>query len=598
MSLSLIGKRIGNYDIQAKIGEGGMGMVYLGIHPQIGKRVAIKVLHEELSQKADVVSRFFTEARSVNDISHPNIVDIVDFGDVTVEGVVFKYIIMEFLDGESLAARIRREGVTIRETIHIIGQCASALSASHAKGVVHRDLKPENVYLCVRGPDRNYVKLLDFGIAKLTGDGSAAMSSKTRTGMVIGTPAYMSPEQCEGRGQIDHRSDIYALGVVMYELLTGRVPFPGDGFGEVLVAHLTKEPEPPSRLNPNIPPEVEAIVMHCLRKDKAGRFQSMNEMFQALQDPVAHYQAWCQTAQLPPGMAAAPHNMGTVMSGVQPAGTSNPMWPSAAMSLHPQSPMTGHLPQTPLSGASYQAVPGGSLGALPLGSGPVAGLETPVISGQQPRLMTGMGSANMGIVTETPGPVIGQGPRPTTLSGASGEAGSGRRPLGVVLGLAAVVVVSVAITAVYKNMNRKPAKADPGPPVQVSQPVQAPVQPVQKPAPPKGPELVTVQVKTAPPGAALTRSDQPDAPPLTTPASLQVKKGQPVDITLRLSGHKDETRPLPTDGSLTQLDVGLTKIQAEGDKPDDNRGSSRRRHRSSRKGKGKGDSGDLLPPIF
>src|SRR5438105_2852948 len=114
MTLSLIGKRIGNYDIQAKIGEGGMGMVYLGVHPQIGKRVAIKVLHEELSSKADVVSRFFTEARSVNDINHPNIVDIVDFGDYTTDGVVFKYIIMEYLEGESLSSRIRREGVTIR----------------------------------------------------------------------------------------------------------------------------------------------------------------------------------------------------------------------------------------------------------------------------------------------------------------------------------------------------------------------------------------------------------------------------------------------------------------------------------------------------
>ena len=257
MTVSLIGKRIGNYDIQSQLGEGGMGTVYLGIHPQIGKKVAVKVLHEELASKQDVVTRFFNEAKSVNDISHPNIVDIVDFGETNIDGAHFKYIIMEFLDGDSLSARIRSAGVTIRETLYIIAQAASALSASHQKGVVHRDLKPENIFLCGRGGDKNYVKLLDFGIAKLTGD-QAALSQKTRTGMVIGTPAYMSPEQCEGRGLIDHRSDIYALGVVMYELLTGRVPFPGDGFGEVLVAHLTRDPPAPTTLNPNIPPEIEA----------------------------------------------------------------------------------------------------------------------------------------------------------------------------------------------------------------------------------------------------------------------------------------------------------------------------------------------------
>ena len=138
--MSLIGKRLGNYDIHSKIGEGGMGIVYMGVHPQIGKKVAVKVLHPELSDKADVVTRFFNEAKAVNDINHPNIVDIIDFGESTVDGVTFKYIMMEFLDGESLSARMRREGVTIRESVSILAQCCSALSASHAKGVVHLSL--------------------------------------------------------------------------------------------------------------------------------------------------------------------------------------------------------------------------------------------------------------------------------------------------------------------------------------------------------------------------------------------------------------------------------------------------------------------------
>ena len=134
MTMSLIGKRLGNYDIQSKIGEGGMGMVYLGVHPQIGKKVAVKVLHEELCGKADVVARFFNEAKAVNDISHPNIVDIIDFGETTFDGSICKYIIMEYLDGESLAARMRREGVTIRESVHIIAACAGFMSNAVVPG--------------------------------------------------------------------------------------------------------------------------------------------------------------------------------------------------------------------------------------------------------------------------------------------------------------------------------------------------------------------------------------------------------------------------------------------------------------------------------
>jgi serine/threonine protein kinase len=290
--MSLIGRRIGNYEIKAKIGEGGMGTVYLGEHPLIGKRVAIKVLLEELVAKEEVVSRFFNEAKAVNDIGHLNIVDIVDFGKTLGErNEEVVYFIMEFLDGEALSARIRRAGLPFKDTMHIVGQCCSALAASHAKGIVHRDLKPENIFLIPRGADKNFVKILDFGIAKLTGDGGAT-SHKTRTGLVIGTPTYMSPEQCEGKGLIDHRSDVYSLGIVMYELLTGCVPFPGEGFGEVLVAHLTKQPARPSTVNANLPQSLEAIVLHAIEKDRNRRFQNMNEFLQAIENPDQHLQRW------------------------------------------------------------------------------------------------------------------------------------------------------------------------------------------------------------------------------------------------------------------------------------------------------------------
>jgi serine/threonine protein kinase len=288
--MSLLGQTIGNYRITRKLGEGGMGAVYLGEHPLIGKKVAIKVLREELAQKPDIVHRFFNEAKAVNDIGHQNIVDIVDFGRAKAAKGEVVYFIMEFLEGESLASRLQRVGVSFDETRHILRQACSALAASHAKKIVHRDLKPENIHLISRGRDASFVKILDFGIAKLHAEGGS--SHQTRTGMVIGTPAYMSPEQCEGRGRIDHRSDVYSLGVVMYELLVGRVPFTGEGFGETLVAHMTQAPTPPTRLKPEITPELEAIVLHALEKDPARRFQSMDELAAALENPTQHLAGW------------------------------------------------------------------------------------------------------------------------------------------------------------------------------------------------------------------------------------------------------------------------------------------------------------------
>jgi eukaryotic-like serine/threonine-protein kinase len=290
--MSLIGRSIGNYEIKAKIGEGGMGTVYVGEHPLIGKRVAIKVLLDELAAKPEVVTRFFHEAKAVNDIGHQNIVDIVDFGKTTGErGEELVYFVMEFLDGDSLQARIHGQPMPFVDTLHILSQCTSALAASHAKGIVHRDLKPDNIFLVSRGGDRSFAKLLDFGIAKLTGDG-VSQSNKTRTGLVIGTPTYMSPEQCEGKGLIDHRSDVYSLGIVMYEMLTGVVPFPGEGFGEILVAHLMTQPAPPSSVNSGVTPELEAIVLHAIEKDRNRRFQDMGEFLAALSDPAAHARQW------------------------------------------------------------------------------------------------------------------------------------------------------------------------------------------------------------------------------------------------------------------------------------------------------------------
>src|ERR1041385_6379202 len=223
----IIGQTIGNYLVTQKLGEGGMGSVYLAEHPTIGKKVALKVLHPEFSSNQEVAARFFNEAKAVNDIGHPNIVDILDFGIIETQSRRDRLVhfIVVYLVGPTLSALIRNESPLPPErALSIALQVADALAASHKCGIVHRDLKPDNIILSQRGRERDFVKLLDFGIAKLTG-GSAVGSHRTRTGIVMGTPAYMSPEQCEGRDSVDKRTDVYALGIVIYEMLVGRVPF-------------------------------------------------------------------------------------------------------------------------------------------------------------------------------------------------------------------------------------------------------------------------------------------------------------------------------------------------------------------------------------
>ncbi len=288
----LIGQTVGNYLVTQRLGEGGMGAVYLAEHPTIGKKVALKVLHAEFATNTEVVERFFNEAKAVNSIAHPNIVDIVDYGVIQTGpkgSDQLVYFIMEYLAGQTLAQIIRAEAPLPPErALTIALQVADALAASHRAGIVHRDLKPDNIILVQRGRDADFVKLLDFGIAKLTSDNRSG--NRTRTGLVLGTPAYMSPEQCEGSAKVDHRTDIYALGICLYEMLVGRVPFIGEGYGEILVQHLTQKPIEPSRYR-MMSPHVEQVVLKALEKRQDMRYPTMDELIRAMADPVGYVEA-------------------------------------------------------------------------------------------------------------------------------------------------------------------------------------------------------------------------------------------------------------------------------------------------------------------
>ncbi len=256
-----------------------MGAVFRATHALLGRPAAIKLLRPELSRNQDIVNRFFNEARAATAIRHPGIVEIYDFGYVE-DGSA--YIAMELLNGEALATRLAaRRVLPANEALWLVRQIAGALGAAHACGIVHRDLKPDNVFL-VRDPEMptgERIKLLDFGIAKLSVDPGHA--SSTRTGAVMGTPTYMAPEQCRGV-TVDLRADLYSLGCMLFEMLSGRVPFAGEGVGDVLAAHIHVAPPTLRSLGVELIPEAEALVMQLLAKDPGHRPQSADQLIQAI----------------------------------------------------------------------------------------------------------------------------------------------------------------------------------------------------------------------------------------------------------------------------------------------------------------------------
>ena len=284
---ALVGSTLDNrYAIKERIGEGGMGLVYRGVHTGIEKPVAIKVLRDDFSNRSEVVERFRQEAKSASRIGNEHIVDISDFGE-TPSGQC--YFVMEFLEGEDLANVLAREGtIGMRRAVEIAIQCTEALGAAHSKGIVHRDMKPENVFV-TKKHGKDFIKIVDFGIAKMSDvETEGAPGRKlTKTGMIFGTPEYMSPEQAAGKS-LDHRVDVYAVGVILYEMLTGRVPFVGDTFMGILTQHMFEEPPTLREVNPSLScsDEVEQVVYAAMSKDPEQRYPTMEVLREALSDAL------------------------------------------------------------------------------------------------------------------------------------------------------------------------------------------------------------------------------------------------------------------------------------------------------------------------
>ena len=356
------------YEIVRKLGEGGMASVYLARHKLIGRMVAVKVLHPGFARDLSAVQRFLNEGRAAGTLGHPNIIESTDMG-ATPEGAPF--LVLEYLEGTSLEAELARvKRIEPARAVRIALQIASAVAAAHAAGIIHRDLKPANVFLVTRGDNKDHVKVLDFGVSKFSG----AASSDTQQGLVIGTPHYMAPEQIRSPDAVDQRLDVYALGINLYEMLTGQAPFQRIGFPEILVKILGEAPPSLASLSPHLPPALTGLIDSMIAKDRELRPFSMKLVEDALR-PFAQLRAGPITLVDPPPAAAAgeiDRRAGPItLVELAPGRTPVPLAPRPLPLVSPlplvAAPSPASLPASPVPVAAAAAPPAPPRRLWPLG---------------------------------------------------------------------------------------------------------------------------------------------------------------------------------------------------------------------------------------
>ncbi|MBI4510612.1 MAG: protein kinase [Deltaproteobacteria bacterium] len=521
---AMVGQVIADrYRLVRKLGEGGMGEVYEAEHVHIEKRVALKLLRPEILSNAEAVSRFRQEARSASSIGHENIIEIDDFGTLP-DGRV--YLTMEFLSGAPLS-ELLKHGISFDRVLHILIQTGRGLAAAHAKGIVHRDMKPENIFVNVGRDGRDVPKLLDFGIAKVSGaDNNQHL---TRTGTIFGTPFYMAPEQALGQ-KLDHRADIYAMGVILYEVFTGSVPFKAESFMGILTQHITSEPEPPAQRaavnGRNLPVELEQVIQRALRKDPTQRFATMNDLVAALSDVYRRTVGAGSTAPVAPPPLTASQVMQAQAAHLSSMGTTP--FPSALANVVTPVPMppvasptptpvpypaaTGTVPPSPVHAAgpeAAEALPSSRGKAFPLAVGAAlllaGGLGAFLLVG-------GRGPRGVGDTHEDTA-ALARGDKPS----AGDEAGS-----------------------VGREQGRELAAP-------------TPAEDTHKASTP----MVNVLVDSVPRGAAILKGSSVLG---ETPSNVAVTEGQPMSLTLRLPGYEDAV--VSVDGKQPKVTQRLETVHA------------------------------------
>jgi serine/threonine protein kinase len=554
----LSGRKIGEYEVIARIGVGGMGEVYEGRQPLIGKRVAVKVLLPSLSNEKELVERFLAEARAVNEIRHRGIVDIFSFGQLP-DGA--HYFVMEYLEGVAFDRLIKQRGpLPIAEALSYIEEVLDALDSAHAAGIVHRDIKPSNIFLVNTGRGKAYVKLLDFGIAKLGALANGSDSApQTRASMILGTPDYISPEQARGK-PVSAATDLYALGVVLFEMVTGKRPFKGENTLQTMWMHVEDTPPVPSSLRPDIPPALDELILWAMEKDPANRPASAEELRSHL-DAIR--------ASLLPG-----------------TGTTTPA-PITGRTPSIQSVATPSGRQRPLAGTP----PPRSGSQKPLGS--TSGRQSrvqarpavPVEAGQETRMAPLTAELGTSIENETRGaipkpvlPVVadevrtdperGAVPRPTESDlEVVPDAPKSRLPL--VIGGVSVVAIVIGVAVLVGSGKSEPAP-EPGKVIAVSPAPAAPVEAAPaatkppEPAPTPAPPVAVTPPEPAPPVAVVppqptTTPDPPKPPEAVKPT--EVKKPPPPAAAKGITQAQLEAR-------LARVKAKLEKREADMGEPD------------------------------
>ncbi|MEZ4443698.1 MAG: serine/threonine-protein kinase [Polyangiaceae bacterium] len=486
----------GKYRIVRLVGEGGMGAVYEGENTRIKRTVAIKVLHASVAEKTDVVQRFEREAQAAGRIGSEHIVEVLDLGNLPSGE---RFMVMEFLEGEDLTARIKRlKRLTPQQAVPILVQVLEGLAAAHDAGIIHRDLKPDNIFILRNKAGRaDFVKILDFGVSKFSALDSDM--SMTKTGAVMGTPYYMSPEQAKG-GKIDARSDLYAVGVVLYQAITGRVPFNASSFNELLFKIALEQPDPIASIVPDCPASFIAIVDKAMAREADQRFSTARDFQQALAvwQPAGSGQHTVPLNAFPDMRQPSPSMSGASSPGMGgPTLGSNPSWASQTGPSQPGVPIPTANPQLGNTG--------------PGATGPMAATGAE-LSGAYPQ-------------QAATGPNLGASHSPLAITSHSNNGKNGMMVALLAAGIGIIGLVAVGAYLFTRPADGSPAPAQTGEPSAEATPSAPP--PPEPPAPEPTSETSEDDGGEQPEVSATTSASSEAPPPPQPPTQPQAQPPRP-----------------------------------------------------------------------